>query len=232
MSKILVVNGMSYGKAVEGLGDITGDVQSFMENPDEFSLVMFTGGEDITPSWYGHTSPKGNCHYNEHRDEMEKVIFDHALEAGVRMTGICRGVQFLNVMAGGTMIHHVTSHGGTNHGMATANGDIVRVNSLHHQMVLPPEDAVLIGWSEDRRSDIYIGDGDERIVGPDREAEAVVFPKIGAAGVQYHPEMMSPDSDGYKWYKDLVSCLLSAETMDSVIEQYTGKKKWSTMRAG
>lgn len=231
MTKILILNGFSYGKAVEGLGEITSDVKDFMENTKDYSLVMFTGGEDVTPSWYGHTSPKHVCHYNEHRDEMEKVVFDKALEHGVRMTGICRGVQFLNVMAGGTMIHHVTSHGGTDHIMKTANGDLLRVNSLHHQMVVPPEDATIIGWSENHRSDIYLGDGDERIEAPEKEVEAVIFPNINAAGVQYHPEMMPPHSEGYQWYKDLVSCLISAKDINAVISQYTGEKPWSIMRA-
>ena len=221
MNKILVVNGASYFKAVKNLADYSNDIGHFMKKPSDFSLVLFTGGEDISPELYGETSPKGVCSYSIERDIYEKNIFNHAVKHSVKMTGICRGIQFLNVMAGGKMIHHLNAHGGCMHEMSTSREEKVQVNSYHHQMVLPPKDAVIIGWASEIRSNVYIGDKDLEVKPPSKEIEAVIYPNINAAGVQYHPEMMEVTSSGYKWYEQLVNDLMQTESMEELINQYT-----------
>ena len=222
MNKILVVEGMSYGLPVETFGKLTDDVKDFMENPAEFDLVLFTGGADISPELYNHTSPRGECFYNKTRDMREIVIFKHALKHGIKMTGICRGFQFLNVMAGGYMIHHLNGHSGASHDMRTSRDEKLYVNSLHHQMAVLPKNAFLIGWSDERQSGIYIGDGDKpEAIMPEYEVESAIFPEINAAGVQYHPEMMPKDSAGFRWYEELVESLLAAENMEEMVSFYT-----------
>jgi GMP synthase-like glutamine amidotransferase len=200
-NKILVVNDYgSYGRAIEGLGDIVTRKSVFFNNPQEFCLVMFTGGEDVDPSFYNETSPEGFCGSNKRRDIEEKEVFDFALEHGIRMTGICRGAQFINVMSGGRMMHHIKGHGGY-HGLASNRTEkIIEVTSTHHQMIIPPVGGIITAWSEDKRSDIYIGDKDEPVdyIGP--EVEGVLIPSTKCCGVQYHPEYMPKDSDGYKFY--------------------------------
>jgi putative glutamine amidotransferase len=198
--KILVVNGASYAKAIEDLGPVTSYVDDFMERPEEFSLVMFTGGADVDPRFYGDTSPRNLCCSTPARDTHEMLIFNRALNAGVLMTGICRGVQFLNVACGGRMMHHIEDHAGTTHLMELATGGSIIVNSLHHQMVIPSKHSEIIGWSKNRRSAVYFGQGDREVLYEGPEVEAVIFPQHGAFGVQYHPEMMAKDSDGYQFY--------------------------------
>ncbi len=229
MSKILVVLGNSYASAVEGLGEIVTDANAFLseEHPDDYSLILFTGGEDVTPSLYGETSPDGLCFNCEQRDAYETKIYKHALENGIRMTGICRGIQFLNVMAGGKMYHHVDRHTGTKHPMQTLKQGLILVNSLHHQMVIPPEEGIIIGGAQERRSAQYIGDGDLKTESPELEAEAVILPHIDAAGVQYHPEMMSKDSEGYKWFHELAKDLIETEHFTDIIDKYAGEQ-WDT----
>lgn len=217
--KILVVNGASYYKAVKYLGDYSGDVNRFLRSPENFSLVLFTGGEDISPELYGNVSPR-LCYHNIDRDRYEQVIFDQAIKYNIPMTGICRGLQFLNVMAGGKMIHHLDGHTGAMHDMSTYRGETILVNSLHHQMVLPPETSYVIGWSSKQRSKQYFGNNDDLIDAPQKEVEAVIYPTIKAAGVQYHPEMMSEDSTGYKWYEALVKTLLDIKNMDEMVTKY------------
>lgn len=221
MSKILVISGARYYDAVKKLGDFSDDVRDFMDHPEEYCLVMFTGGEDVSPEFYGETSPHKMCYHNIRRDVYERRIFEHALHHNIKMTGICRGLQFLNVMAGGKMVHHLNGHTGCSHHMSTSCNEELKVNSLHHQMVLPREDAVVIGWSTERRSDVYYGDRDLQIAGPVKEIEAVIFPEHNAVAVQYHPEMMRESSDGYKWYEQLVSDLLASKSMDDLVKQYT-----------
>ena len=223
MKKILIVNGDSYGKAVLGLGDLVNDPEAMFREPEQFSLVMFTGGEDVTPELYGESSPKGYCGNSRHRDLMEIKIFEFARKHNIRTIGICRGIQFINMMSGGTMFHHVENHGGCNHIMATSRGEEVLVNSYHHQMVLPPRDAHLIGWSKERRSKLYYGDMDLLVPSPSYETEAVLFPNTESAGAQYHPEMMSRSSDGYAWFYELAEHLINQEDFNAIVTEYTGK---------
>lgn len=222
--KILVVNGASYALAVDGLAEVTSRVSEFMDNPDDFSLVLFTGGEDVSPFLYHDNSPKSYCHFSVERDLYEQTIFEHARDNGVLMTGICRGLQFLNVMCGGRMMHHLVGHSGQHHEMKTLNGDYIYVNSYHHQMVLPPEDAIIVGWSAIKRSSYYIGrdDKDEEYSG--EENECVIFPEAKAFGVQYHPEMMERTSAGYIFYYNMVRSALDNSWEDFVSKYTTGEK--------
>lgn len=225
--KVLVVNGASYSKALGDLIEATSRVSHFMARPQDFSLVLFTGGEDISPFLYQDESPKGYCQINPARDLFEQEIFEMALKHNVLMTGICRGVQFLNVMAGGRMMHHLSGHAGQQHDMTTLCGDIIHVNSLHHQMVLPAPDAIVAGWATHKRSNYYIGTGDEDVKYDGKENEFIIFPKIKAFGVQYHPEMMIETSSGYMYYYNMVRMALDSEWKD-FIEHYSGDKHVKT----
>lgn len=205
MGKILVVGGsMTYGNAVVGLGEIVSDERDLYNSPEDYSLVMFTGGEDVDPSLYGDTSPKGMCYSNILRDKFEEEVFNFALKNRIKMTGICRGSQFINVMSGGRMMHHIQGHG-VNHGLMSFRDEkIISVTSTHHQMIRPPENGIIIAWSDVRRSDIYIGDGDEPIDYSGPEVEGVLIPNTLCCGVQFHPEYMPKDSDGYKFYHQMM----------------------------
>jgi len=217
----LVIDGYSYAKAIYDTGlHITGDISLFKKQPDAFDLVMFTGGEDVSPSFYGHTSPKRMCGFSLVRDEREKQIYQIALKHGIKMTGICRGIQFLNVMNGGTMMHHIDSHAGSVHPMTVANGEELYVNSLHHQMCIPHESGIVVGWATDRISSIYLGDGDNVVEYDGKEVEALIYPGTNCAGVQYHPEMLATNSPGYIWYSNFVIDLLEMD-MESFVKKYT-----------
>lgn len=83
MRKIYVV-GTSYNYANWMQGEIT-------MNMEEADLVVFTGGEDVSPSYYG-ASVHPKTYTNEYRDEVEKKAFNKALLLGIPMCGICRGL--------------------------------------------------------------------------------------------------------------------------------------------
>jgi anthranilate/para-aminobenzoate synthase component II len=218
--------GGSYAYAVEGLGNITSDFGEFFRNLEQFKLVLFTGGEDVCPREYGDTSPKGLCGCNPRRDYMEKEVFKAAVAHNMKITGICRGAQFANVMSGGKMMHHITGHG-VYHGFVPLNDqdNPIEVSSTHHQMIIPPEDGFIIGWSEHRRSNVYVGAHDKRLKEdrwPAVETEAVLIPRTHFAGVQYHPEYMQDHTDGYQWYWNMVLDLLTLDIADFTKKYVTG----------
>jgi gamma-glutamyl-gamma-aminobutyrate hydrolase PuuD len=195
-----------------------------MKNPKEYKMVLFTGGEDVGPSLYSDTSPKNMCQSNPGRDLYELAVYKKAKANNILMTGICRGLQFLNVMAGGKLIHHMNRHVGTYHDVTLSNGTSIYINSFHHQMIIPPQDTVITAWADPPLSTIYIGKNDEILNTEMTEYEAAIFPKIKAFGVQYHPEMMNKDSFGYLWYHEMVDRSLRMKWED-FIEHYRRKQK-------
>ncbi len=224
-NKILVLRGWGYGRAVKGLGKLTSNVSKFMKRPELFKLVLFTGGEDVDPAFYNEDSPLGMCHFNTLRDLFERAIFRHALRHGIKMAGICRGAQFLAVMSGGRLVHHLDGHVGIYHDFECQKDDVIRrVNSLHHQMIVPSEDSFIVGWSKERLSEMYYGNKDEKVKWKGPEVEAVLMPKILSCGVQWHPEMMSKDLEGYEFFYKMVKDLLEMSA-ENLIKEYTGRKE-------
>lgn len=225
MKKILVLNGPSYGRAITGQGELKTSAGDFLRNPEQYSLVLFTGGEDVSPDLYGETSPMRICGSNKHRDVFEGKVLSVAQVHGIPCAGICRGIQFLNVMSGGRMMHHLDGHGGTKHDVVNTVGAPVLANSYHHQMILPAADAIVVGVAEHKMSAEYIGNMDEAVEYTGPEIEAAIFPATKCFGVQWHPEMMSPDSDGYRFFFDMVSNALCMD-WDKFVTLYDGELKY------
>lgn len=222
-NKILVLESIlgNYSAAVEGLGVLTNNCADFFKVPTDFILVLFTGGADVDPSFYNDDSPLNMCRSILSRDNSEKTIFQHALTNNIPMMGICRGFQFLNVMAKGRMMHHINGHAGSVHLFdSPILEEPIRVNSFHHQMSILPEESHIIGWSTNKLSTVYCGkhDQSEKWDGP--EVEAAVFPKIGACGVQYHPEWMSPTSEGALFFYKMADKFINSP-IDEFVQIYT-----------
>lgn len=101
----------------------------------EADLVVFTGGEDVTPSYYGDVSHP-YTHSNKQRDCDENEQYIKAVSLGKYIWGTCRGSQFLNVMNGGTLVQHM-SHPGTHEISMTYSDEVYKTTSTHHQMMIP-----------------------------------------------------------------------------------------------
>lgn len=108
-------------------------------DPGKADLICFTGGADVSPMLYNSTKHKLTCN-NLQRDEDCAEIFYNFLGT-VPMIGICRGGQFLNVMCGGEMIQHVSGHNTSHDAYSPATGEVIKVTSTHHQMMVPDLDA-------------------------------------------------------------------------------------------
>jgi putative glutamine amidotransferase len=83
--KIFVVGNASYYadwiENCELVNDIT-----------EAKVILFTGGEDVSPEFYGEEDPRGICFCNYSRDEEEANIFEQVRPDQVCL-GICRGLE-------------------------------------------------------------------------------------------------------------------------------------------
>jgi gamma-glutamyl-gamma-aminobutyrate hydrolase PuuD len=207
---LVVGGGYQYYQPFRKFGKYTQD-QSLFNKPENVSLVLFTGGADISPSLYGH-KPSAMTWCTPRRDVYELLAYRRARKHNLPIAGICRGAQFLCAMAGGTLFQHVESHAlhGT-HSMETWDGRTFYVTSTHHQMQNPPKDAKVLGWSEKRRSGVYIGEDDTESEPPECEYECVHYPNINAVGMQYHPEIMSEHSPGFRFPEELVKTFLKVQ---------------------
>lgn len=200
-----------YGKFWGNLGQVCRNRKDFLAAPEKFDLVCFTGGEDVSPSLYGHENLASGT--SMARDLREKEIFEIALKAGIPMTGICRGTQFLNVMCGGTMVQHLRRpHGGGHHRCETVDGKLFEVTSSHHQMIVPSIEADVLAWAEKRLSvgDLVYGGAAfelDHLLDEDgsvKVTESIFYPAHKVFGVQHHPEWQDIDMEAPQWTLQMI----------------------------
>jgi putative glutamine amidotransferase len=190
----------SYTTAVQAAGAIAlllPPDDDVAEAPDELldkvDGLMLAGGADVDPASYGarpHPETRGPW---PERDRFELGLVHRALERGMPVLGICRGMELLNVAAGGTLEQHlpdVVGHSDHRHTPGTFGDHEVRlepgslaarasgserltVKSHHHQGLAElGEGVVATGWAE-----------------PDEVVEAIELPEHRyALGVLWHPE--------------------------------------------
>jgi putative glutamine amidotransferase len=90
------------------------DARAPLEMLDRIDGLMLIGGADIDPACYrAPRDPATESTYPE-RDEFEILMSVHAIERGLPLLGICRGMQTLNVALGGTLAQNLVAPDGSN----------------------------------------------------------------------------------------------------------------------
>jgi GMP synthase-like glutamine amidotransferase len=205
---VVEISPQGCGRVFYDRGIITSNAYRLVETPEEVALVVFTGGEDVTPSLYGEN--KGCYTYcSPNRDEYEQKMFEIAKKHNIPCVGICRGSQFLCVMAGGRLAQDITGHG-RDHIMLTNDDRRIFCTSTHHQMQVPPKSAIPLAWAEPRLSQHYL-DGNDEEFEVDREYEVVYYPNINAIGIQGHHEYSFAGPDFAKYSREMVKKYLIKE---------------------
>jgi putative glutamine amidotransferase len=69
--------------------------------------LVIAGGADVDPARYGASAHPETLGLRPDRDETELALAENALAAGLPLVGVCRGMQVLNVVLGGTLTQHV-----------------------------------------------------------------------------------------------------------------------------
>jgi putative glutamine amidotransferase len=136
----------TYVEAVSTSGGIP-VIIPVLKSPDEareifarLDGILFAGGNDLTPAMYGQQN-RDAIVLDESRDKHEAILMQMALDAHMPILAICRGMQLLNVVRGGTLYQDILKEvpGAENH-----NGDIKEENVeiLLHDLSIMPESAL------------------------------------------------------------------------------------------
>lgn len=190
----------NYARAVQDAGAVALILppdDEAAENPalllDHIDCLMLAGGSDVDAATYGAKPHDQTKNTWPERDRFEIALAHAALQRDMPVLGICRGMQMLNVVCGGTIDQHLPDSLGHedhrhtpgtfgDHEVALDPGSLaakavgfeqVAVKSHHHQGVDEiGEGLVVTGRSQ-----------------PDEVIEALELPdKAYALGVLWHPE--------------------------------------------
>jgi putative glutamine amidotransferase len=196
---------LSYSRAIHGAGAMMAMLppdRRAAEDPEELldriDALVLGGGADIDPEGQGVEAHPETVGTNPDRDRFEIALARGALERGMPLLGVCRGMQVLNVACGGTLDQHIPERLGhdihrpvpgswAEHDVRLAPGslaasaagtDSLTVKSHHHQGVdRIAENLTASAWATD-----------------DESVEAIESPDVGfVLGVLWHPEEDAED---------------------------------------
>jgi len=85
------------------------DHSGWIGHLDRFDGLILSGGEDVDPLQYGAAPHPRLGKIDARRDRFEVSLTRAWLASGKPLFGICRGVQVLNVAAGGTLFQDIPS---------------------------------------------------------------------------------------------------------------------------
>lgn len=156
--------------------------------------VVIAGGADIDPTSYDAVPHETTDAPRTDRDSTERAIYLAARRLGLPVLGICRGMQMMAVVSGGSLIQDLPSAGFgslhrehlgaySEHKASFEPGSLVAsildateavVNSSHHQAVADAGMLTVTGYAED---------------GTIESLEDPSAPFV--LGVQWHPEQMA-----------------------------------------
>jgi putative glutamine amidotransferase len=163
--------------------------------------LCLAGGADVDPALYGEPRQPETEPPDRDRDRIESALLRDALDRDLPVLAICRGLQLLNAVLGGTLAQHIEGHNHRKlrdaHEIRIAPGSRLEgilgtagyvVNSRHHQAAGKVAPGVLLAANA-----------------PDGVVEALEIPgKRFALAVQWHPEarMDGEDARIFRAFRD------------------------------
>lgn len=217
----------AYLKAIRATGGIPvilpleADEDDLRQVLNHVDGVLFTGGPDVHPFYFGEETQRFCGNVSVKRDAMELLLLKLAMAMKKPILGICRGVQLLNIGLGGDIYqdipsqfkedfpiahtqpfgydipsHTIAAEGGTLLA-AIARDSVIRVNSMHHQAVRNVAPGLVASGHA-----------------PGGLVEAIEMPEYPfLLGVQWHPEYLwEEDNAARRIFETFVEKSLPAAT--------------------
>ena len=154
--------------------------------------LCLAGGADVNPALYAEAPRPETEEPDLERDRLERALLFDALDRDLPVLAICRGLQLLNALLGGTLNQHIEGHNQRKernvHEVHLTPGSRIErilgvtsyvVNSRHHQAAGKIAPGLLLAATA-----------------PDGVIEALDIPgKRFALAVQWHPESRMDGDD-------------------------------------
>ena len=194
----------SYGNQVSKAGGIPVLIprNSDIELIERLDGIILSGGADIDPSIHSPNEDPSASKIEPGRDSHELDILDITLNKNMPVLGICRGLQVINVHAGGTLFQDIPDHANLknpaddkhhkvkfekNCVLSNIYGPEIEVNSLHHQAINKLGEGIRpVGWSVG-------GEATQMVV------EAIESINSMVLAVQWHPELLPGADPVFTW---------------------------------
>lgn len=203
------------------------NVEEVMEG---ISVIVFPGGEDISPSlYYEPCDVETNEGFSAERDVSDYLLMSYCLEKDINVLAICRGMQMLSVVSGAEVIQDIPVYFkelGINYGYEHRNEPETQGeyrDFAFHDVVVTGHDSLLYqlmgvdtikdvpSWHHQAVASIrgtrLKVTGTVEVSGIEM-IEAVERPdKSFVLGVQYHPEIAvvrDLDSTSISYFKKIV----------------------------
>lgn len=182
------------------------DAETLREIYDRLDGVFIAGGVDVDPSSYGEERHALCGRTDVPRDTVEMAFTRWALEDGKPLLGVCRGMQIMNVVRGGTLYQDCTDQhpGAIKHDYFPTAG--YARDFLAHEVIVEPgsrlhhafgESPALVNSMHHQGIRLQGAGLQTSAVASDGLVEAVESPNGAfAVGVQWHPEMLFDIHDG------------------------------------
>ena len=166
----------------------TDGVAALMERLD---AIILSGGGDIDPRHYGSGPHPSVERVDAERDALEYAVLDLALKKGIPVLAICRGMQMLNVVLGGSLHQHLPDVANTIKHRATGGATVLNAVIVESGSLLAEVcGAGLIASCLHHQAVDRLGAGLVPVAhAADGIVEAVLLPGAAVLGVQWHPEV-------------------------------------------
>lgn len=136
------------GEPVVIHGPAAAPAEGLTERLIRFDGLLLPGGADLGPARYGQEPRPETVAVVDFQDELDLAVTRSYLSSGIPTLAVCRGLQVLNVVCGGTLDQHL-AESSVGHGNALHDVDIVagtrlakivdaeriEVSSYHHQAI-------------------------------------------------------------------------------------------------
>lgn len=147
-----VLQVLEYSDAIVAAGGRPVMLPSTEQIPDDLLAgidgLVLSGGGDLSPQMFGEAPVEASYGISEIRDAFESALVRDAEARGIPVLAICRGLQLINVLRGGTLHMDIPGHWQTEpadqvvHPVTLVEGSALAqlvgestmmVNSYHHQ---------------------------------------------------------------------------------------------------
>lgn len=152
-------NRRNYFEALEEAGalpvnlPLTTDPEELRAYALRMDAFLFTGGIDVSPLRYGEELIPELGEVHPQRDQMEALLLPLVMEQGKSIMAICRGIQTINVILGGTLYQDLP----TQHSSEIAHQQPAPFDQPGHAVTVLPDTplAALVGAGELRVNSIH-----------------------------------------------------------------------------